>query len=271
MSPRRASSSAVPSRPPRAEFDAMAKWYDFDYEVRMRRDLAFYRACAEEGGDPVLELGTGTGRVAAHLAKAGFSVTGVELSTRMLELAERRMARLRGARGSVRLVHGDMAALTLRGRFRTVLVPFRAFHHLYTVDRQLAALRGIRRRLAPDGLVVIDLFRPDLPELAASDGRLLVSYERKRPRTGTRVVQRFRMRCDFARQIGVLDYYWDEYRGRRKVGRDHAPMRWRWFHRYEFEHLLARAGLRPVRLLGDFDGRPFDERCEEMIFFAVRD
>jgi SAM-dependent methyltransferase len=211
--------------------------------------------------------------VTASLARAGFHVTGVELSAKMLELAERRVARLRNARGSVRLVHGDMAelgALPLRGRFHTVLVPFRAFHHLNTVERQRAALRGIQRRLAPDGLLVVDLFRPDIPELAASDGRLLVSYERKRPRTGTRVVQRFRMRCDFARQTGELDYYWHEYRGRRRIGSDHAPMRWRWFHRYEFEHLLARAGLRPVRLLGDFDGRPFDDCCEEMIFFAVR-
>ena len=31
------------------------------------------------------------------------------------------------------------------------------------------------------------------------------------------------------------------------------------------------AELRSVRLLGGYDGRPFDDRCEEMIFFARRD
>jgi SAM-dependent methyltransferase len=252
------------------EFDAMAKWYDFDYESSMRKDLPFYRRCAAEGGDPVLELGAGTGRVTAHLARSGFHVTGVELSGAMVEIAERRLAGLRKAKGSARILRGDMADLRLPGKFRTVLVPFRSFHHLYSVERQLSALRGIRRRLASTGVAVIDLFNPDLTELAAYDGRLLVSYERKRPRTGTRVVQRFRMSCDFPRQMGYIDYVWDEYRGRRKIGSDRAPMRWRWFHRYEFEHLLARAGLKPFRILGDLDGGPYRADSEEMIFFAAR-
>jgi len=249
----------------------MAKWYDFDYERRMRRDLPFYLDCAMEGGDPVLELGAGTGRVTAHLAKAGFRVTAVELSAAMLARAEQRRERLGEARRRIRFLQGDMAELTVPGKFRTVIVPFRSFHHLYTVDRQLSALRGIRSRLTADGLAVFSLFRPDLEDLHANVGKMLVSYERKRPETGTRVVQRFRITCDFPAQMGFLDYYWDEYRGKRKIGRDHAPMRWRWFHRFEFQHLLARAGLRAVRLVGGYDGRPFDDRCEEMIFFAMRD
>ncbi len=39
----------------------------------------------------------------------------------------------------------------MRGRFGTVLVPFRSFNHLYSVDRQLAALRNIRARLTEEG------------------------------------------------------------------------------------------------------------------------
>jgi SAM-dependent methyltransferase len=249
----------------------MAKWYDFDYERRMRHDLRFYEACAEEGGGPVLELGAGTGRVTGRLAKAGFDVTAVDLSEEMLARAEKRRARLGAAGERIRLVHGDMADLKVRGRFGTVIVPFHSFHHLYTVERQLSALRGIRRRLTDRGIAVFDLFRPDIPDFQAGDGKLLVAYERKRPETGTRVVQRYRMTCDFPRQMGTIDYYWDEYRGKRKIGRDHAPMRWRWFHRFEFEHLLARAGLRPFRLLGDYDGRAFSGTCDQMLFFAMRD
>jgi SAM-dependent methyltransferase len=252
------------------EFDAMAKWYDFDYDRRMRKDLPYYLGCAREGGNPVLELGAGTGRVTAVLAKAGFDVTAMELSPRMLELAEQRMARTRGATGRVRLLLGDMAADTVRGRFGTVLVPFRTFNHMYTVDRQLAALRNIRARLAPGGLAVIDLWNPDLPDLAREEGKWQVSYERKDPRTGHRVVQRFRVQADWPRQLGYLDYRWDEYRGKRKVGSDVAPMRWRWFHRYEFEHLLARAGLRVLRLHGDFDGNELRRNSEDLLFVIAR-
>jgi SAM-dependent methyltransferase len=252
------------------EFDAMAKWYDFDYERRMRKDLPFYRECAAEGGNPVLELGAGTGRITAYLAKAGFDVTGVEISPVMLERGRARIARLRGVAGRAQLLQGDMASLDLRRRFGTILAPFRSFHHLHEIGRQLAALRGIRKRLKPDGVAVIDLVNPDLADLLAADGKLRVSYERKHPKRGTRIVQRFRVRSDLPRQIAYIDYVWDEYRGRRKVGSDTAPMRWRWFHRFEFEHLLARSGLRPIRICGDFNGGAYEADSEEMIFFAVR-
>ena len=252
------------------EFDAMAAWYDFDYEGRMRVDLPFWLRCAREGGGPVLELGAGTGRVSAFLAKAGFDVVGVELSSAMIARAEARRARLRAVGHRLRFVEGDMSRLRVRGRFGTILVPFRAFNHLYTIERQLAALQGIRQRLAPGGLVVIDLWNPDLPDLAAKSERVQVSYERFDARSGLRVVQRFRVRADLVEQMGYLDYWWDQYRGSRRVRRDHAPMRWRWFHRFEFEHLLARAGLAVERLYGDYRGTPLGPRSEDLIFVARR-
>jgi SAM-dependent methyltransferase len=247
----------------------MSKWYDFDYDRRVRHDLAFYAACAREGGGPVLELGAGTGRVTAALARAGFDVTGVEISRAMLLRAEARRRKLGAVGERIRFVAGDMSRLALRGRFGTVVVPFRSFNHLYTVDRQLAALDGIRRRLRPGGLAVIDLWNPDLATVTAQAGRVLLSYERKDPRRGTRVVQRFRMRLDVPEQMGYLDYWWDTYRGNRRVSRDHAPMRWRWFHRFEFEHLLARAGLAVRRLCGDFEGGALTARSEDLLFVVT--
>lgn len=252
------------------EFDAMSKWYDFDYERRVREDLPFYLRCAKQGGGPVLELGAGTGRVTGFLAKAGFEVTGVELSAAMLARAEERRGKLGDAGRRIRFVHGDMSDLRVRGRFGTVLVPFRSFNHLYTVERQLAALRGIRARLKARGLAVIDLWNPNLPKLQEQRGRVQVAYERNDPRTGNRVVQRFRIRADIPSQMGFLDYWWDEYRGGRRIGRDHAPMRWRWFHRFEFEHLLARAGLAARSVYGDFSGGALLAASEELLFVVER-
>lgn len=252
------------------EFDAIAKWYDFDYERRMKSDLPFYFRCAVEGGNPVLELGAGTGRVTEALARKGFRVTAVDLSQEMLDRGRDRFERIGPLPGTARFVRGDMADLEVRGRFGTILVPFRSFHHLTTVDRQLAALRGIRRRLAPRGIAVVDLFHPDLTYFGAIEGKTKISYERKRRSDGLKVVQRFRLLCDFPRQIGYIEYIWDQYRGNRKVGCDRAHMRWRWIHRYEMEHLAALAGLRVVRILGGFDSRPYEKDAEEMIFVLAR-
>jgi hypothetical protein len=42
----------------------------------------------------------------------------------------------------------------------------------------------------------------------------------------------------------------------------------RMIHRYEMEHLLARAGFELESLYGDFDERPLEENCREMIWVA---
>src|SRR2546428_9383180 len=72
----------------------IADYYDESPVVKRRlQDVAFYRDAAREFGDPVLELGCGTGRVTMALAEAGKRGTGLGLSERHLEPAgEKRCA-----------------------------------------------------------------------------------------------------------------------------------------------------------------------------------
>src|SRR2546427_10874115 len=66
----------------------IADYYDESPIVKGRtQDVAFYRDAAREFGDPVLELGCGTGRITMALAEAGKRITGLDLSERMLERA----------------------------------------------------------------------------------------------------------------------------------------------------------------------------------------
>ena len=44
----------------------------------------------------------------------------------------------------------------------------------------------------------------------------------------------------------------------------------RYFFRYEVEHLLARSGFRLVNLYGNFDRSPFVDDSPEMIFVAEK-
>src|SRR5205085_9379303 len=64
----------------------IADYYDESPLVRQRtQDVAFYRDAVREYGDPVLELGCGTGRIAMALAQMGKRVTGLDLSERSEE------------------------------------------------------------------------------------------------------------------------------------------------------------------------------------------
>src|ERR1700694_4871385 len=98
----------------------IADYYDESPVVRGRlQDVAFYREAAREFGDPVLELGCGTGRVTLALAQAGMRVAGLDLSERMLEHAvKKRAALFTEERERVHLVQGDMAQFDLGEKFR---------------------------------------------------------------------------------------------------------------------------------------------------------
>ena len=54
--------------------------------------VAFYQQFAEVIGDPILELGCGTGRLLQPLAAAGHRVTGIDQSAPMLARAHEHLA-----------------------------------------------------------------------------------------------------------------------------------------------------------------------------------
>jgi SAM-dependent methyltransferase len=108
-------------------------------------------------GNRLLELGIGTGRVALPLVERGFDVTGVDVSEAMV-------ARLRAKPGGdrVRVVMGDMGDVPAEGPFDLVYVVFNTFWGLTTQAAQVRCFENVARRLAPEGLFVVEGFVPDL-------------------------------------------------------------------------------------------------------------
>src|SRR5438046_5210536 len=135
----------------------IADYYDESPVVSGRlQDVAFYRDAVREFGDPVLELGCGTGRITMALAEAGKRITGLDLSERMLERAVKKRAALRvEARERLHLMQGDMARFDLGEKFRLVIIPFRPFQHLPEVRKQTACLECVPKHLASGGRLIL--------------------------------------------------------------------------------------------------------------------
>ncbi|MET7648146.1 methyltransferase domain-containing protein [Streptomyces sp. NPDC005426] len=92
----------------RAYYDTVADGYAERVPGAFARDVwgrAMLGAFAEEvradGGLPVVDLGCGPGHVTAHLAALGLSVSGVDLSPRMVDIARRSHPELRFDVGSM--------------------------------------------------------------------------------------------------------------------------------------------------------------------------
>jgi SAM-dependent methyltransferase len=255
------------------DIDAVGELYDQVPIYTSRPDQEFYLDAARAAAGKILEVGCGTGRVLVPTARLGREVVGLDRSHRMLARCREKVAQEPDdVRRRVRLHEGDMRDFDLGEQFALATIPFRPFQHLITTEDQIGCLRSIHRHLAPGGLLVFDVFNPDLGLIA--EGPWAAERE-DTPETGLPDGRRFRRtarvaathRAEQWNEIEIA-YYVTHPGGRAERLVQAFPMRW--FLRYEVEHLLARCGFALGDLYGDFGRRPFGDESPEMIFVAAR-
>ena len=149
----------------RSLFSTIANRYDlitvllsFGQDRRWKRRLA--ALAPDHAGACILDLACGTGDIAYQVASRGAHVIGLDITVRMLELAQRKRCR---AERHVHFVAGDMMALPFpAGRFECVTTGY----GLRNVPVLADALAEIVRVLAPGGLLIsLDFNRPAQPFL----------------------------------------------------------------------------------------------------------
>ena len=257
----------------------IADYYDESPIVRGRvGDVAFYRDAAHEFGDPVLELGCGTGRITLALAEAGHRVTGLDISERMLQRCDQKRAWLpTEARERVHLVQGDMTRFDLGEKFQLVIIPFRPMQHLLEVEDQMSCLESVRKHLGVDrrrtgerrGRLILDVFQTDAERMhdpAYQEEALVAEYAMPDGRR-VRIMERVTAfhRAEQRNDVEMIFYVTDALGKQERL-----VFAWtlRYFFRFEVEHLLARCGFRVRAVYGDFDRSPLGDGSPEMIFVA---
>jgi SAM-dependent methyltransferase len=256
------------------EYAAVADLYDHVARYNTLRDVVFYVDAAREAGGPVLELGCGTGRVLLPTARAGVEVVGLDLSPHMMDVCRRRVAaEPLEVQSRIELHLGDMRDFSLSRTFRLITIPFRPFQHLTTVEDQLACLKSIRRHLAPDGRLILDLFNPSLDALVSRPpGEELDEEAPFHTPDGRLIVRRHKLvSADRFHQVNRFELvYYVTHPDGREERLVHA-FKMRYFFRYEAEHLLERAGFAVEHLYSGFDKAAYGSRYPgELIFVAKR-
>jgi SAM-dependent methyltransferase len=126
-------------------------WHDVECGA-YREDLPLWRALARKHGDPILEVGAGTGRVSLDLASLGHRVTALDRDPELLgELAGR------ASGTTLETVLADARSFTLERRFALCLVPMQAIQLLGGVEERASFLACARDCLAPGGVLAAAL------------------------------------------------------------------------------------------------------------------
>ncbi|MBI2855470.1 MAG: class I SAM-dependent methyltransferase [Chloroflexi bacterium] len=249
-------------------FDQWADIYDWIYAWK-QDDIAFYVEEAQRSGGPVLELGCGTGRVTIPIARAGIEVVGLDRSTKMLQVARRKAKAQGHLPGKLTWVRGDMRRFSLGRRFALVIIPFRGFLSLLTVQEQQSCLECVGEHLALGGRLIFDAFVPDLDMLIDNGTTPFHFGDVSHPEDGRRLVVWHQNRFDNHNQINSARTIAEEVN---EVGevvhRLYLDFQIRYLHRFEAQHLLGVCGFQVEELYGWFDRRPFDEESSEMVWVA---
>ncbi len=249
-----------------------AEFYDYIPLYSDRKDVEFYLDLARKTDGSILELGCGTGRVLIPLARAGYRITGIDSSKRMLEVCRDKLKEEASDTGErVTVIQGDMRDFDLKRCFDLIIVPFRAFQHLETVEEQLRCLEIVRRHMSEGGLFVLDLFNPSMKYILDETRKNWFGDES--PFTlpdGRTVTRRFRNpSVDLSKQIIDLEIIYHSLYPDGRTEKIVDSFKMRYLFRYEAEHLLERAGFRVLEVLGDFDGSPFGTKWPgELILIA---
>lgn len=251
----------------RDAYAEIGSFYDLEH-ASFDADLDLYRNVAAAVGDPILELGCGSGRVLVPLAEMGFRVTGLDSSAPMLARAAEAVAGA-GVAERVQLVDASMesARTAPGGPFGLVLIPLNGLLHLAEPADQRAALISARQALDPRGQLVLDLFNPTPETLRAFDGTVIAEGIWDLP-DGARVDKFSSRRHHAAEQRIETDLWYDLLSPDGSLRRVRTSYPMRYLHRAELDLLLELAGYVEWELYGGYDLEPYDDASDRLIVLA---
>ena len=247
-------------------YSLLSRYYDLE-NADFTDDLDFWLELAEAYGDPILELGCGTGRVVLNLARRGHAVTGVDNAPEMLARLE---DKLRVATGkhlptAPTLLRAAMHNFASDQSFALALMPFNTFMHLLTPEEQVAALTNIRQHLRPGAVLALDMPNPGEAYAATEQG---LTLERTFA-DGANTIQQFSsVSVDRAGQLAQITWLYDSIAPGGAVTRTIVPLTLRYTFPGEMRLLLEKCGFALAHLYGDYSRAPFADGSPRMIVLA---
>ena len=237
--------------------------------VRRRDDVRFYVEVARHYGEPVLELGAGSGRITLAIAEAGVAVVGVDAMASMLAHAKARLAlRPERERERVKLIRGDLRKLRLPRRFPLVIAPFNVLQHTASGAELQRTLERCAAAIVPGGRLVLDVLNPDMRALAQDPERVLRAGHVTHPVTKIRYAISESSHYDAATQVRTVHMFLSPVTGH--GASMVVPLAQRQIFPEELLARLEAAGLSLEARYGAFDRSPFGAASESQIVIARR-
>lgn len=229
----------------------LAEIYDLDSPWSVDRD--FYLSLTGPLRQSVLDLGCGTGLLCNEYAARGHDVTGVDPSSAMLEVGRRKPYGQ-----EIEWVQSFAQAYQSDKRFDLIVMTGHVFQILLEDADILATFMAMRRHLKSSGRIVFESRNPEIEwanlwdydmSLKSTEGTV---YESRRFLSMEKDRMTFELRYQFPDERLV------------------SASELRFLSDKAIAERLTEAGLCVDKLLGDWDGKPFDKKSSHEMIFITR-
>lgn len=212
-------------------------------------DLAYWRVLAMEYGDPILELGSGTGRILLPIAKDGHEIVGLDNDPVMIEYLRNNINPMVANR--VEVVLGDFRDFDFGTQFNLIILPCNTLS-TYSFEDRSKVFRSVKKHLTYNGLFSFSIPNPLLLSELPDYGPMEIEDTFTHPALLTPVT----VMSSWRKTDNDITFEWD-YSYKLPNGKiTHHP--------HSTTHLLdppklyiaelRGAGLEPVAAFGDFSG-----------------
>ncbi|MCE7983232.1 MAG: class I SAM-dependent methyltransferase [Caldilinea sp. CFX5] len=184
----------------------MAEFWDlFRGDTSNWADRFFFKEVVAQCGQPVLDVGCGTGRLLLDFMQDGIDIDGMDNSPEMLDRCRQKAASL-GL--EPRLYLQTMETLDLPRRYQTIIVPSSSFQLVTDPADAQEAMRRFFNHLLPGGVLVMPLMALYTGDNQAAEVVEEWSRETVRPEDGATIRRWSRSRID---RINDLEHTEDRY------------------------------------------------------------
>ena len=142
-------------------YDRFAQRYDLIYKgiVNYKQETdAFeklFKKFCKKRPMTILDVGCGTGSHSLLFSERGYSVTGIDISKRMIELAKRKASK---EGSNVEFIAQDMRKLDLSKRFDCAMCAFGGFGYLLTYTDLTRLFAGLKKHLTLKALFIFEFW-----------------------------------------------------------------------------------------------------------------
>jgi ubiquinone/menaquinone biosynthesis C-methylase UbiE len=215
-------------------------------------DRFFFRDLIDRSGQPVLDVGCGTGRLLLDFMADGLDVDGIDNSPDMLSICREKAQKL-GLQPN--LYEQKMASLALPRKYQTIIVPSSSFQLITDKEDAKQAMTRFYGHLEPGGTLAMSFF-----VILWSDGEVLerdwkLLAEATRPEDGAVVRKWSSFRYEVKEQLQhTQDRYEVSLDGEVIASEQHSRSpAVRFYRQDQIRELYKAAGFTNIHILKDED------------------